>query len=518
MAAALRLSGALAISGYALLLLAFALSRVPGTGGDVPIYLLSAHWFSPWTDASPAAEWVARQSLFPPLYPMLLGLVAGADVERARAFTVGCLVLAVCLAQRWVRATGASRAEALLVACTFAALPASWLASLEQLSEPLYLSLSLAALGFAASRRERSLAQLHLAAVSCGLAALTRSIGWTLVVAYSLWLWRQRASAGRGGLAALAFALGLPLAWSVFRAATGIGSSYAEIFESRLAMLGTSPATAVVELLRAESVAIATATSRLFALHPSALERAMGGLVGVLALVGLVRRLRRFELDALYLALYLAVLLVWPFPAHAERFLHAVAPILLWQGLAGVARIACALAPRFETRARAALLVLCLASALPALGYLGTRHREGLARDYAEFSFSPRWYTRRSLREAERDAQLRRDEVLAMRRVREIAPRGACVFAVKPFELALHADRVGRLPPPEDIATAELEAALAECEFVFAEPLVIFPYRTPFHPIGLLGDRFEALESVRASDALGEAARVPAAVIGRIRR
>jgi hypothetical protein len=518
MGAAPRIAGAFGLAGYALLLLWFTLSPVPGTSADVPIYLLSAQWVSPWTAASPVAELVARESLFPPLYPALLGLFTAGNVEGARVVAVGCLALSAGLAHAWVRGAGASRTEAALLACVFAALPASWLASLEQLSEPLYLALSLAALTAAARERRPGARSLQLAALLCGLAALTRSVGIALVVAYSLWIWRQRARIGRGWVAALGIAWALPLAWIAVRAVAGIGSSYAEVFESRLPMFGGGPLDALAGVVRAELAAIANSMTRLFALHPSPIARVSAAFVAALAAIGFARRLRRAELDAVYLALYLVVLALWPFPSHVERFVHAISPVVLFQALDGATAIAGAIAPRFATRARAALLLMCSGLALPTLVYLIERHREGVAREYAEFTHSPRWYTRRAIGEAERDAQLRRDEVLAMQRVRELVPTDACVFAVKPLELALHAGRIARLPPPEDLQEAEREAAFAACDFVFAEPLVIFPYRTAFHPVALLGDRLETLAIVRASHGLGGPSAPPAAVIARILR
>ena len=78
----LRAAGVAAIGLFALLLLRFSASPVAGSGGDVPVYLLTAHWLSPHTEVSEAAEYAARHSLFPPLYPLLLGLLAGADVAH----------------------------------------------------------------------------------------------------------------------------------------------------------------------------------------------------------------------------------------------------------------------------------------------------------------------------------------------------------------------------------------------------------------------------------------------------
>ncbi len=513
-----RAAGVAVLSVFALLLLRFSASPVAGTGGDVPIYLLTAHWLSPHTGVSAAAEHAARHSLFPPLYPLLLGLLAGADVAWARAVTALCLPLAAWASYAWARATGKGAREAAALATGFALLPGTWLASQEQLSEPLYLAISVGALACAARSGGRPGAWLFAAAGLCGLAPITRSIGFALAIAFSLWLLRGGAASRRQRWLYLAPAWGPALAWAGIRWSAEIGSQYGDVFESRLGLFGSEPARAVAGIAAAELAALAGSATRIFSLFPSGVERALAAAVALLASCGVALRLRRGELDALYLAAYLLVLLFWPFPAHAERFLHAVSPLWLLHAHAGLGVLARRSNRVAAPRLQALLLGLCLALPLPSLLFIASRHREGGARAYADYTHTPRWYTRRALAQAEFDAVMRRDEALAMRRVRELVPASACVFAVKPLELMLHADRVSRLPPPEGLPVSDTEAALAACDYVFAQPLVMFPYRVAFHPVPLLGERFEPIEAIEASREAGGRRAPPSAVIGRIRR
>ncbi len=509
-------AGALLLFGW--LLLRFTDSAAPGTGADVPIYLLSAQWLAPLAPASEAAEHAARHSLFPPLYPLLLALGAGGDIRLARAVTALCLPLAVLACAAWARAAGRGPREAIAFAACVALLPATWLASLEQLSEPLYLALSLGALACAARSANRRGPALLAAALLCGLAALARSAGAALVLAFGIWLLRAPGEPRSRRLPALALAAAPPLAWTAARALLDLGASYADVHAARLELVAADPLRALAAVLAGQAAALAGAATRLFSLFPTPLERGLAAGVALLALAGWASRLRRLELDALYLGLYLLVLLAWPFPAHAERFLYAVAPLLLFHAGESAAELASRSRPGLAARLRAALLLLCLLLPLPALHFLAARHAEGSARSYADFTRTPRWFTRRALAQAEFDAVMRRDEVAAMRRAGEIVPPGACVFAVKPLELMLHADRVSRLPPPEELEASAFDSALADCDYVFAEPLVVFPYRSAFHPVAALGERFELIERIEASPEAGGRRAPPSALLGRIRR
>src|SRR5690606_12486413 len=60
-----------------------------------------------------------------------------------------------------------------------------------------------------------------------------------------------------------------------------------------------------------------------------------------LAVLGWLPRLRLLHLDALFLLAYLAMILLWPHPAHMRRFLYVVLPL----GLV-YAQLACAVPGR----------------------------------------------------------------------------------------------------------------------------------------------------------------------------
>jgi hypothetical protein len=479
---------------YALFLYAFSGSSTYGSIPDGPVYLLMASYFSPWGGAAEPVERFAMQtSMFPPLYPLLLGFGGGgSSVAVAHALTASCLLAALLAGRRWLLAAGLGRGPALALLAAFALVPATLLQALETLSENLYLALSLLHLGElaraeAAQGRSRRRALLF-AAGSAGLALLTRSAGVALVGGFGLWLALRR-EPGRLRLLALALA---PFAlWTLAKPALGFAGSYADAFSSRLASYAAQPVPAFALAIGAQLEAMARAWPGLFALFASPLERALAMGFGLLALLGLARRLRRGKADALYAALGLLLILLWPFPAHTQRFLYPLLPVLLFQALEGFDLLVGRLARAPLARARGALLAGALLLPLASDVHIARRFADSRGLDPEQFAYSARWYTRRSLERARQDARFEGQLAHAMRDVAPHVPRDACIFSLRPLELMLYARRPSQLPPPEVASDAAFAEGTRACDWFLLAPLAVPPYRTPYYPLDRMGAELE---------------------------
>jgi hypothetical protein len=231
----------------------------------------------------------------------------------------------------------------------------------------------------------------------------------------------------------------------------------------------------------------------LFALFATPLERALAAGVGMLALAGLAHRLRRGAADAVYALLGLALIAVWPFPAHAQRFFYPLLPVLLFQAAEGFGLLLPRLPGALATRARRALLAALLLLPLASDAHLARRFAASRGLDPDQFAYSARWYTRRSPERALADARFEARLARAMREVALHVPRDACIFSLRPLELMLHARRTSRLPPPEEVSDADFAEATRGCDWFFVAPLSIYPYQTPWYPRDRMG---AALETV----------------------
>lgn len=492
----------LALAVYAACLYPFTGSPEAGGSPDTPIYLLMADYLAAFPgEPSRVAREVMAQAMFPPLHPLLLGLLGGSrGIAATHAFTATCLLAALVAMSRWLAANGTPRWQTWALPAFFALSPATLLVALESLSENLYLLLSLLhllaftrATDAAASAEERR-AALPFAALFVGLAVLSRSAGVALLVAFAAGLILRRAP----GRVLWPLAAGTPIAaWLLVKPLAGFAGTYGTAYASRLASLSPDHLEAAWRSFAAQIEALAGAWVRVFALHPSGFDTGIAVLVGVLAVAGCAWRLRERRPDAIYVLLYLGVIVAWPFPAHATRFLYVVTPMLLLFAVDGAARVAALGVSRepWKALAQPALVAVIAAILLPSLGFFGARYAEARGTTYEAYTHTPRWYTRRQLEAARIDAMERRTTAEAQRGVARLVEPTGCIFATEPIDLMLLSGRRATRPPPAHIDDASFDAYIERCEYFFLSRRVIHVYRTPFYPMERLGDRVVAVRA-----------------------
>lgn len=488
---------------YAAGLYVFSWSWEVGGSPDTRIYLLMADYFAalPSGEIGASAQRGMEVAMFPPLHPLLLALLGGSGgIAWTHALAATCLLGALWALFHLQREPLGFWPAAGLTA-VFALSPMTLLISLESLSENLYLWLSLVHLA-ALERSDRATdadprrRALRAAAVTLALALLTRSAAVALLASSGLILWRRegRAAWRLGAVAVLPL-----LAWLLLKSLAGFGETYENAYTSRLAAFSTSGVgvEAVWLASLAQIQALAAAWVTVFSLHPGLPVRIGAVAVGGLSLLGLGLRLRARDASALYVAIYLGMIVAWPFPAHAARFLFVVTPLLLVYALEGAAVLAGHFAALKPTRVRAVAVVSILALVLPGCAFVAARFAESRERTFEAFTHTPRWYTRRSLQQAELDARFRRAIVGVMQELPAWVDPGACVFSTDPMEVTLRSGRVGLFPPPAHVPDAVFEDYLSRCDFVFLSARVFFPYE-PFYPRDRLGDAFEEVATRRA--------------------
>lgn len=426
----------------------FAAQHGLGTFADDSVsYVVMAQVLSPWRDASEAvASAFAREAFYPPLFPLLLGLVgAGHDLLVAHVVTAlvlgASLVPAYLLAGRWLGHKGPAAA----VAGALVLLPAFWIAARGILSEPLFC-LVLLALFLALEERGAPRSMWLIAGLMCAL-VLTRTAGIGMLAGYVAWvLLAGRRAAGPLRLLAPVAAAGLAYAaWIALRpdqtadVNAGLAASWLHgVFSS------PSPVGAVADSIARQAGALKDAwvgAILLFWVEGQPARPLIAGALGVLAIAGLVLRLLAGRPDPWMVLAYLGVHLAWPLYDQMTRFLFPVIPVLVLY-----AAVALAWALRATSRPcvnAAAILAFAIASlAGPGLAFMWQRAQwpgpQALIVD---------WYRVPDLDAAQRRADVHLGLAADMERLAALTRPGDSIMWVAPSYIALLAGRQGVQAP-----------------------------------------------------------------------
>jgi hypothetical protein len=472
-----------------LLLLVLAALYLPWTwsddlgdpGGDSAVYVLTARAFSPYADADRAAHLVAANSQFPPLYPLLLAVSGGAhDVRLAHAVTTLALIAAFGGLYFWLLTLGVPAALAVAGVGAFALLPGTRIQALFLHSETLYLCGVLWALAALAGAMRRGTVPLYwFASAAVAAALLTRTAGLALLPALAVALWRGRP---RGWPLMLGAAIVPALAWNV---AHRQGNGYAS------AMVAEYGSAGLAELARRILQNIGAVIDGLFEnwVQTMALDHVVALLLLAAAAAAAVR-FWRLEPDAWYVAAYVAILAIWPYPAERVRFAWVLCPFLIGYLLSGMVTLQEWMGPRL-TLPRGllpALLVFGLALLLVPGVYLTVqRYRHPLAEAYPELRPLPAWYgpdLRRSLRDAHQQVGL----AAALRTLGRHVPADDCVLSIKPALVMFHAEHISVLPPPSVAPPVEFERQLlaTSCRYALLLPFRSSTFTDVYYPAARL--------------------------------
>jgi hypothetical protein len=321
-------------------MIAWTLAGQPVIGmfSDSVWYLAIADYYrSLVTGGIPAHAQVAYDtSRFPPLYSLLIAAVGGGiqDQDVVNILSVMLTAGAGVAVVFWSRALGTSTRFAL------AALPATfvtpaladWL--LIPLSEPLFLVGLLAALVAAQRSREGTLDIIVVAALVSAL-PLLRSAGIVLVVAFAIWALRAHPASLARRITAIGLAGAPALLWSIYRSSKPVYLDYGrEVSLGRMIDEGGT----LVGFAQSQATAVLDAAQAWFGASGWSLTSAGVAILAAAACHGWWLRLRGWELDAIFVPLYVGMLLVWPYPLEMPRLLGVIMPIAAAWALISIPR------------------------------------------------------------------------------------------------------------------------------------------------------------------------------------
>ena len=486
---------AVAVGAVASALFAYVAIREQFSGllSDAAIYLLLADHFSPYQSAHhDLGDYLLRTYPFPPLYPLVLGLLGGGSEYPARTYLIGALLLGASLGCFfwWLRRHDLSTGQALALAGVFALLPTTLFTAMGVLSEHLYLLLTMAAVAVLSSKW-RPATRLMMCAILVGASALVRSAGAAAVVALCVfWAIRTRGRSSR--LAPLA-AVAPAVLWYVFKWHQGYTSGYAN------SLFGGSQGEATVTLanqIRINLEALWYHGVRSLDIAGSAHVQWAAAALGVLMAVGLIRRLWLGKFDAIYVAGYLPIILVWPYPNHMQRFLFVVAPLLLAYGLFGLQATLRLVPARWPRRVvpYAYASVICFL-ALPSAATIFAQLFEHSNDRFASAVRAPQWHYGVTLAGAKQTAELLDEIRYAMSESGSLVPENACVAATEPAYVHLYMKRRSTRLAPAPAPDMAFAAILDQCPYVFMMAVESLPAKgfPPMYPFERIKDDMEVL-------------------------
>ena len=407
-----------------------------------------------------------RATRFPPLFPLLLGL-AGAGTERqltAAFVSNGAAVLAVVAVWIWARRETGDAKRATFVALGLVLFPYYFVLNLSPVSEPLGILLVAGACALVAAPRP-SPTQLLLAGLLIGLAPLARTALLPLCIAFVIWLALRRPVPWRHTLLPIGAAWLPYLGWAAYRRALGAHSYTSYLTAEQFAEAGMSWPAALWQ--QPAHIFRAFVHSWGFPTPPAYLWAACVVIAG-LAAAGCVLRMRRNRLDGWFLAGYVALVLIWPFPAEHTRFIVAIIPFLLLAAMTAAGAIDAALGRPHLAPATLVLVAATIAAATPALFKFARRAALPVPEALLGEKREPSFFILESDRDALDGMEIYGRGRLLLLAAREHVPAGACIYASPPQLGRLYSQRP-TLAYPRGLGSDPdaVRARLNRCDYFF---------------------------------------------------
>ena len=442
--AVLVLLSILALGFYSYLLINFvANDSLSSFATDSANYVVMARFLSPWHSATTAvvSAWPAQD--FPVFFPLVLALSGAAyDYYLAHAVTVIFLILSIPVIYILMQRLSQSRISAAVIVILFAVCPATWVNSLGILSENLYILLTIISLWLYQRLDYHNKVQLCAFGLLLAVVVLTRTIGISLLAAYSLLVlqkfYKNKAEKIRSLLPAV-IAITVIAAAQVFHHTT-VPDQYIDQMLGLMDGSEKKMEQGFNLLQQLKALVDAWFVSWMYYWNNQlAIAYLFFCALGVLALAGLGQRLLKMELDAMYLAIYLLILLLWPHPGQSARFLYPVLFLLLLNACYAGQSLLSLFRPKSRFYLTSLLTLLALFSTLPAQSY--TYHRYQLGSELG-CQFYKEFYTLPDLKEARQQCAMQSVMHADLMALKEITKANDRIMYFIPAYVALLAERV----------------------------------------------------------------------------
>ncbi|NNE38059.1 MAG: hypothetical protein HKN08_07110 [Gammaproteobacteria bacterium] len=456
-----------------------------GFTSDDAIYLLLADLYSFSTTGTNLFYFkLSAESHFPPVYPMIMGLFGGdsTTINMASTITVTMLILSILIYFRWIYTLTSSLHWTLMSGLLLILLPANLIFAQELWSEFLFMIFLYGALLLNVNS---TLTQKYLLSSSLlvAIASLTRSIGIALIIAFIIFIIIRRT---RHAIRYTLVCLVPFLIWNFTRDTNSSREGYIQIFADTLTSVSLD------NILDTSIDKIATFYDSFLWLfssidtghvHASFVNISVTATL-VLVVIGFVARIKRLEMDALFLVTYLAIIFVWPFDNvyFVSRFLYPLIPLFLYYSYLGISGIFHD--QTWHTRTQVLFIAALFISILPSSTQYISRGYSDVQQDLSPFRRDRQWLMADTKTYGLGAIQNSKFIITSLQKVRGLIPEHECIFAIQAPIVMLYTKRITGILPPPQTSNEEFRNQFRECKYSLAMPVIdsqgIYP---EFYPL-----------------------------------
>jgi len=461
--------------------------EITSGGGDSAGYMLAAQYFSPYQPHTPILIEYSKQVIYPPLFPWILAIAGGGESTLiAHLVVTTFLLLAVLVLYFWMRHESLSVWQSAAVSLIFALMPTTYMLSLDIWTEDPYLFFSLLAiLGVSLATHKDNHKWLWLAAFAVACVTLVRVAGIAVLLAFWLFLAVHRP---KNYLYLMAFSALPFVLWTILGAATQVGISG---YTSPLLKiyLTTSFLTFLSHQLYIGPVALLAdwQFGWLGYRQPPVLVFVVTAF-GTICLAGWLYRLRHLKFDAIYVAIYLAMVFLWP-NSGPLRYLSMLNPVFLAQGFMLVVRLSkSGLRMGNPAIVSATLAVILMLAQLPTFVINGRYFLQDVPPEISVGKHMHEWYDD-NRRTAVLTAFFHARLISHLKEINALIPENECVFAIKPPLVTFYSRRSSYSPPTIESSDQEFWQGMKKCRYAYFLPVDSAHFAERLYPLARLGNR-----------------------------
>ncbi len=341
---------------------------------DSANYMLMALYLSPWEEASLPIQSLWPYQEYPPLFPFVLALTGVVhNMTAAHVFTLFILIAALPLIYLFAKQCFATKWQAMFITSIFIISPSTWMNILGILSENLYIFLSFLILILFNKQKFQTIRMAVIFGILLSALMLTRTIGVAMFAAYffsGLLLYKRKE------INKIIYLM--PIFITIF--INGI---------AKLLHQSSIPSQYIRQLKDLEFgnqfIAIIDAwfsSWQFYWTDNLMLPYAIVLVTGLLACFGLLYRLTTLKFDAIYVTVYLLILLLWPHPGQALRFIYPIQAILLIYAFYFLDYLCKTFSSTSSYKPITILLLLMFSVVLPPLSFAYNRYNVGSDNEY----------------------------------------------------------------------------------------------------------------------------------------
>ena len=455
-------------------------------GGDNATYLLTAKLFSPYIPSSLVSEYFAAQSQYPPLYPLLLSLVGGAEsILLAHILTTFFLIFSILVMYRWAFSLGLGKLHALALVVIFAMTPGTYMQALSILSENLYLLLSLSVL-CVITLKDNNEKWDWLAVFLVVCASLTRSAGLPLVLSFIIYIFIIK----KRNKYLLSLTALLPMiVWGLFNNQSS--TSYATLFSE---YYSADFVAVIFQQMLDQSIYMLSVWHRTFTNGSSGYL--LLSIFAILCSFGVVYSLYMKRIDGIYVLLYILMILAWPYPAESMRLLYPVVPVLLVQ----VSILMKDFSPNWNSIYGANIGNIILEGILliilvPNLALTISRFIVPVEEYLAPYKRTYDWYDPNP-NSAINGIKFTHGIISSLKDAKNYVPEEQCVYSIKPSVIGLYMERISHKPPTISVDDKNFYKIVEQsnCKYFYMLPFASPTYSTSFYPYERMKDYIDIIK------------------------